>query len=209
MNLDSLIPQVILEAPEIPDISASSQLVLSARELCTTSLAWQADLTIQLSGRSVYSLIPVDGEIAEPVSAVFSESSGGTTSDIRASVPARLDLEDPSWRSRIGRPLWYFMPDQESVRLVPNPSTGSAIFRVALQPTIQDRIIDDRVGNIFREGIVHGALWRLFRMPRREWSDVSRATYYETLYERALAQAQTRGVDGFAKISRKVRYGGL
>lgn len=209
MNLDDLIPLVIMEAPAVPDPVASYQLVLAARELCTMSLAWQADVTVKPTGKATYSFEPDDGELVEPISGVYAVSDGGTTSVIRPSVPARLNLENPSWATQVGSPLWYLMPDQTTIQFVPNPTQGTAVIRVALQPTMTGKSIDDRVGNFLRETIVHGALLRLFRMPKREWTDVGIAAYYDNCFERGVANAQTRGVDGFAKVNRTVRYGGL
>jgi hypothetical protein len=209
MNLDDLIPQVALEAQDVPEFTASMQLVLSARELCTFSLAWQDDVTVNLNGKATYSFLPQDGELVEPISATFTESQTGSTSRVQFTTPARLDQEDPSWRTRVGNALWAFFPDQETVQYVPNPPQGTIITRVALQPTMTDRTVDDRVGNLFSETIVHGALARLFRMPNRQWSDKGMAAYYQELFERGKGEAQVRGVDGFAKVNRRVRYGGL
>ena len=209
MNLDDLSPQVVLEAPAVPDIAASFQIVLAARELCTFSLAWQTDVSLSLSGRSTYDYTPDEGDLVEPMSGVYAVSSGGSTSVIRPTTPARLDLDDPSWRTREGSPLWYYFPDSETIRFVPNPPQGTATIRVALQPNVSDKVIDDRVGSTFNEFIVHGALYRLFRMPDREWSNSRLSAYYYELFEQGKGTAQVRGVDNFAQVARKVRYGGL
>lgn len=209
MKLDDLIPQVVLEAPAVADIAASYQLALAARELCTFSLAWQADVSLRLSGRTTYDFFPEEGDIVEPMSGVYSVSSGGSTSVIETTTAAQMDLNDSSWRTRTGNALWYFMPSADTIRFIPNPPQGTAIIRVALQPNMGERTIDDRVGSVFNEGIVHGALYRLLRMPDREWTNYKLASFYGDLFEQAKSTAQVRGVDSFAKVSRKVRYGGL
>lgn len=209
MNLDDLIPQVTLEAHGVPEFTASYQLVLSARELCVFSLAWQSDVVVTLSGKPTYSFIPTDGELVEPISAVFTGSQTGTTSKVSPTTPARLDIDLPSWRTQVGSAKWMMLPDQETIQFVPNPPQGKVIVHVALQPTMTDRTIDDRVGNQFRETIVHGAMARLFRMPNKEWTEKGMAAYYQELFERGKGEAQVRGVDGFAKVNRRVRYGGL
>lgn len=209
MRLDDLIPQVVLEAPAVADIAASHQIVLAARELCTFSLAWQADIIVRLTGRNSYTFLPEEGDLVEPMSGIYSVSSGGSTSVIRPTTPAQLDLNDPSWRSRTGNPMWYYLPSGEDIRFIPNPPQGTAVIHVALQPNLGAKTIDDRVGTVFNEGIVHGALYRLLRMPDREWTNYKLASYYGDLFEQAKSTAQVRGVDNFAKVARKVRYGGL
>lgn len=209
MNLDDLIPQVILEAPEVPDPAASLQLVLAARELCAFSLAWQADLTVKFSGKTTYPISLDEGELVQPISAVYTVSTGGTTSHPIPSTPAQLDLKDPSWRTRVGPPTSYFFPTQDTVQFVPTPAQGTAIIRVAIQPTMTEKTVDDRVGSVFREIIVHGALARLFRIPQRQWTDKGLAAYHLEAFELGKADAQNRGVDMFAKVARKVKYGGL
>lgn len=209
MNLDDLIPQVTLEAPAVPDVAASYQIALAARELCTFSLAWQADITVKLTGRNSYDFLPDEGDLVEPMSGVYAVSAGGSTSVIHPTTPSQLDLTDPSWRTRDGSPLWYFLPVAESIRFVPNPPQGTAVIHAALQPNMGEKTIDDRVGAVFNEVIVHGALYRLFRMPDREWSNPRLSSYYYELFEQGKGVAQVRGVDNFAKVARKVRYGGL
>lgn len=209
MTLDDLIPQVVLEAPAVPDPIAGWQLAQAARELCTFSLAWQADFQVTLTGAASYALTPSVGEVVEPLSATYSPATAGTVLLLQPTTPARLDSTVPDWRTQAGTPKWYFLPSQASVVWVPNPPSGTATLRLALQPTLTARLIDDRVGNTFAEGIIHGALYRLFRMPRREWSDLNLASVYGELFERAKSTAQVRGVDGFAKVGRAVRYGGL
>jgi hypothetical protein len=209
MKLDDLIPQVVLEAPAVPDIAASFQIVLAARELCTFSLAWQDDVTLRLSGRASYDFSPNEGDLVEPMSGVYAPSATGSTSVIRPATPSQLDLNDPSWRTRTGNPMWYYFPASDSIRFVPNPPTGNVVIRAALQPNVSQKTIDDRVGSVFNEVIVHGALYRLFRMPDREWSNPKLSMYYYELFEQGKGTAQVRGVDNFAKVARKVRYGGL
>lgn len=209
MRLDDLIPQVVLEAPAVADIAASYQIALAARELCTFSLAWQADLTVRLTGRESYDFLPDEGDIVEPMSGVYSVAAGGSTSVINPTTPAQMDLNDSSWRTRTGNALWYYMPSGDSIRFVPNPPQGTAIIRVAIQPNMGEKTIDDRVGSVFNEAIVQGALHRLLRMPDREWTNYKLASYYGDLFEQAKSTAQVRGVDNFAKVARKVRYGGL
>jgi hypothetical protein len=209
MNLDDLIPQVILEAPEVPDPVASLQIVLAARELCSFSLAWQADVTFKFAGKKTVPVSLDEGELVQPISATYSVSSGGTTSHPTPATPAQLDLKDPSWRTRVGPPTNYFFPTMDTVQFVPTPPQGTAIVRVAVQPGMTEKTIDDRVGSVFREAIVHGALARLFRIPSRQWTDKGLAAYHLEAFELGKADAQNRGVDMFAKVARKVKYGGL
>lgn len=210
MNLDDLIPLVIVEAPAVPDVVAGYQVALSARDLCRFSLAWQSDISVTVDGSATYAFVPPDeGELVEPVSGIFATSVGASTSPLTPKAVAQLDRINPGWRTLLGSPSYYLLPDSETIQFVPNPPLGTATIRVALQPSLTRRVLDDRVGERYAEAIVHGALYRLFRMPAREWSDPKHAAYYEELFEREKSDAQVKGVDGFIKVARSVRYGGL
>ena len=208
MDLSDLIPDVQLEASTIPDPLAMRELVRAARELLTFSLAWQVDAIVNLTGASQY-FVYFPAELAEPVSASYAPTAGGASSRLLPTTVARLSAMNPSWRTLTGTPIEYYFNDLNTVVFTPNPTSGVVTLRVALRPTLDDPTIDDRVGAEFQEHIVHGALYRLLRMPKRSWSNADMAAFYKDLFETDKGQARDRAVDNFSKVPRQVRYGGL
>lgn len=211
MLLDDLIPMAHMEAPAAPYPVIRYHLIMAARDLCSYSLAWQDEVTIALDGSDTYTLTPPAGVLVEPISALFSSGDATAASYVRLepTTIARLDATDPSWRVREGTPRWFQLDDYSTIRFVPVPSTGTITLRVALQPDITAAVIDDRVGQTYRDTLVHGALARLFRSPVKDLFNGSLAAYHEEKFEIGKGNAQVRGVDGFVKPVRRVRYGGL
>ena len=59
-----------------------------------------------------------------------------------------------------------------------------------------------------REAIVNGTLFRLLRMPNREWSDLQGADVYRQIYNVGLTNAERKAKQSDTGVARKVRYGG-
>ena len=62
---------------------------------------------------------------------------------------------------------------------MPVPSGAKEVIAsVALKPTRTSNNIDSTVSNQYRDAIIYGALYRLLRMPNREWTDIGAAREY-------------------------------
>ena len=60
----------------------------------------------------------------------------------------------------------------------------------------------------YREAIVNGTLFRLLRMPSRDWTDFQGADVYRSLYNVGLVEAERKAQQSDTGVARKVRYGG-
>jgi hypothetical protein len=61
----------------------------------------------------------------------------------------------------------------------------------------------------YRDGIVFGALWRLLRIPGREWSDPRAAADYRNLFDEQVREAEARARAGDQGVRRLVKYKGV
>lgn len=208
--ITTLYPAVLAIASQAPEILASRALIESAREFCSRTRLWREDLTALDSAASTasYTLtLPADSAVVDLMSVKYN------TENLTPKDSAQLDKIDSEWRTREGTPVYYKREGTDGLRLVRVPATaltGAIEVYAALKPAFNATSIDDTVLEEHQDTIVNGALARLLRIPKKEWSDKSTSEYYRTLFERELGVASSRGDSGrTANVARKVRYGGL
>ena len=62
--------------------------------------------------------------------------------------------------------------------------------------------------NDYRDTIINGALFRLLRMPNKEWTDLSAAGVYGQLFNSGVEAAERRARQADTAVARTVKYGG-
>tara|TARA_R100001086_G_scaffold221368_1_gene138480 strand:+ start:53 stop:298 length:246 start_codon:yes stop_codon:yes gene_type:complete len=61
----------------------------------------------------------------------------------------------------------------------------------------------------YRDAIVNGTLFRLLRIPSKDWTDYNAASVYSALYNEGIGTAEKRARYGDTAVAGKVNYGGL
>ena len=82
------------------------------------------------------------------------------------------------------------------------------LLNVALKPSRTSNNIDTNFSNDYRDGIVYGAVYRLLRMPSKEWTDPVAAADYFNLFQAQVSDAELRGRGGNIGVKRTVKYKG-
>ena len=98
------------------------------------------------------------------------------------------------------------------VNLVPVPSatvSQGVEIRVALKPTQTSTACDDEIMTDYRDAIINGAIFRLCRMPAKDWTDLGAAQIYSELFNNGMVYAERRARQADNPVVAKVRYGGL
>ena len=85
----------------------------------------------------------------------------------------------------------------------------STIVRAQLKPTQTSISADDELMSEYRDTIVNGALFRLLRLPSKDWTDFGGAQVYSSLFNEGIIQADRRARNADVGIARKVAYGGI
>ena len=117
-----------------------------------------------------------------------------------------------NWRENTGAPKYYVQQTAATFFIVPIPSSttpGSTIVRAVLRPTHTSTACDNDVMNDYRDTIVNGALYRLLRIPSKDWTDPMGASVYGTLFNEGVISAERRARNADTGVSRKVSYGGI
>jgi len=212
--LSVLVPDVRVEIPDIPTFVAERQLLRAAREFCEETRTWRVNVEISviatIPASNIASLLPSDTELVDVVSI---KNIGGGAPVIPRTY-AWLDKNTSDWRSETDLNANYYVLDgNNAIRFIPIPSVTTASLyyaRVAVKPTLDASAINDIVANKYDEVLVHGALAKLFLMPRKPWTDANLAQYHLALFRASFAPARTEAAEEFQTgIPRKVKYGGL
>lgn len=212
--LTTLVPDVRVAIPELPSFVAERQLLRAARLFCEDSRTWRVNISLSVTTTvatiDVTALLPANTELVEIIS--VKNTGGGAPVEPRTYV--WLDKNTSNWREETDRNAkWYLLDGNNAIRLVPTPTTTIAALydvRVAVKPLLSATQIDDVVLNKYDEVLVHGALARLYLMPRKPWTDANLAQYHEGLFRMAIPPARSEATDEFqVGVPRKVKYGGI
>lgn len=203
----SLVKEVLPYVPFCPDSLVESNLRSATIEFCERSKAYILDMDAfnTISGVYEYDFdIPTGTEVHQVLQMTYDGR------DMDPISPRSLDLNYPDWRDRTGRPHVYLQKTPSTFWLVPVPQ-GSfpVIASVALKPSRSSNNIDTTISNQYRDAIIYGTLYRLLRMPGREWSDVNAAREYLAQFNLEIQQAELRARGGDLGVKRTVKYKGI
>ncbi len=203
----SLVKEVLPYVPFCPDSLVEQQLRATTIEFCERSKAYILDMDPFNTIAGVYEYdfeIPSGTEVHQ----ILLMTHDGK--DMDPISPRSLELNYPDWRDRTGNPHVYLQKTPTTFWLVPVPSGSKQIIAsVALKPTRTSNNIDTTISNTYRDALIYGTLYRLLRMPKREWSDVGAAQEYYFQFTQEIKQAELRARGGDLGVKRTVRYKGL
>jgi len=212
--LSTLVPDVQVAIPEIPSFVAERQLLRATRDFAEATRAWRVNVQISVTTTvpavNISGLLPANTELVDVVS--IKNTGGGAPLVPR--TYAWLDKNTSDWHNDTDlNAKWYVLDGNNSVRFVPTPSTTVAALydaRVAVKPLLTATVIDDIVANKYDEVLVHGALSKLYLLPRKPWTDNALAQYHQTMFLASFPAARTEAAEEFQTgVPRKVAYGGI
>ena len=203
----SLVKEVLPYVPLCPDSLVEQNIRAAAIAFCERSKAYILDLDAFSTIAGVYEYdfdIPTGTEVHQ---ILYMTEDGN---DMDPISPRSLELNYPDWRDRTGNPHVYLQKTPTSFWVVPVPSgTRQVIVSVALKPSRTSNNIDTTIANQYRDAIIYGALYRLLRIPSREWTDVGAAREYLAQFNLEIQQAELRARGGDLGVKRTVKYKGI
>ena len=134
--------------------------------------------------------------------------------DLEAITPRGLAAQRPKWRDGTNNstPEHFLQISPEVFWLIPIPDTTNAtgiLMNVSLKPSRSSNNILTQVADEYRDGIIFGALYRLLRMPARDWSDPQAAADYAGLFRQTVQDAEIKARRADIGVGRKVVYAGV
>ena len=203
----SLVKEILPYVPLCPDALVEQHIRAATIEFCERSKAYILDMDPFNTTAGVYEY-DFDIPVATEVHQVLYMTLDGN--DMDPISPRSLELNYPDWRNRTGSPHVYLQKSSSLFWIVPVPSgSKEVIASVALKPTRTSNNIDSTVSNQYRDAILYGALYRLLRMPGREWTDVGAAREYLAQFNNEIMQAELRARGGDLGVKRTVKYKGV
>lgn len=209
IKYESLLPDIISMVPACPEIVAERAVRSAAIELCEKTDAYQRQLDPVTVVKNIfeYDLEPPSGTVVQRI--VWVTYNGKPLEPISSGL---LEQRKENWRNDTGTPEYFIKQGLSTFNLVPVPgatlSQGVEI-RVSLKPTQTSNACDDEIMTDYRDTIINGALFRLCRMPAKDWTDLASAQVYSTLFNDGMIYAERRARQADTPVVAKVRYGGL
>tara|TARA_E500000305_G_scaffold107180_1_gene106766 strand:+ start:347 stop:1024 length:678 start_codon:yes stop_codon:yes gene_type:complete len=203
-SFDSLITEILPYVPGCPDSLIETNLRSATIELCEKSKAFTFDLDpiTTISGAYEYEFDQPSGtEVHQILWATYDGH------DLDPISPRSLELNYPDWRDKTGTPTVYLQKTVNTFWLVPVPNDGKELLvNVALKPTRTTSSIDTEFSNTYRDGIIYGTIFRLLRIPQKEWTDPIASADYFNLFQVEIADAELKGRGGDTGVKRTVKY---
>tara|TARA_E500000305_G_scaffold106762_1_gene105821 strand:- start:859 stop:1533 length:675 start_codon:yes stop_codon:yes gene_type:complete len=206
-SFSSLVKEILPYVPMCPDSLVEQHLRAATIEFCERSKAYILDMDPfnTISGVYEYDFdIPVGTEVHQ----VLLMTHDGN--DMDPISPRSLELNYPDWRDKTGQPHVYLQKTPTTFWIVPVPSgSKQVIASVALKPTRTSNNIDTTISNQYRDAIIYGALYRLLRIPNKEWTDIGASQEYSFQFSIEAKQAELRARGGDLGVKRTVKYKGI
>lgn len=203
-SFESLVKDVLPYVPGCPDSLIQTNIRSAAIELCEKSKAFTFDLDpiTTISGEYEYEFDQPSGtEVHQILWATYDGH------DLDPTSPRSLELNYPDWRDKTGTPTVYLQKTVNTFWLVPVPNDGKELLvNVALKPTRTTNNIDTEFSNTYRDGIIYGTIFRLLRIPQKEWTDPIASADYFNLFQAEISDAELRGRGGNIGVKRTVKY---
>ncbi len=211
ISYESLVPDIASNLYGCPDFLIENSIRAAVIELCEKASVYQAQLdpVTTVSGLYEYDLEPPTGTSVQKILWVTHQGK-----DLEPITSALLEQRIPKWRdsSSASIPAYFIKQSSTLFWVAPIPSVtavSSTIIRAALKPTHTSTACDSDVMNDYRDAILNGALFRLLRIPNRDWTDLKGANTYGALFANAVVEAERRARHADTGVSRKVNYGGI
>ena len=208
-SFNSLVKEVIPYVPGCPDTLILNNLRSATIELCEKSKAFVFDLDPITSISGVYEY-DFDQPTGTDVHQILWATYDGE--DLDPISPRSLEVNYPDWKDKSSIPQVYLQKTPNTFWIVPIPSstkTSAIQLSVALKPTRSSNNIDTTFSNDYRDGIIYGTLYRLLRIPAKDWTDPAAARDYLSLFNEEVKHAELSGRGGDLGVKRLVKYRGV
>jgi hypothetical protein len=187
------------QLPGCPDTLIQSQLSLVLRHFYTESTGWRAPVgpySVTAGIQDIY-LNPVDQDtqiqfVLQAYLYPFPSAASNTKQYLPPSTQQVLT-------SIPGPPVSYFMftGDQMQLQPVPDQTYGAVLYVIAaLCPTAGATNLPDITFTHHLDGILAGLFARLYRMPKKPWTDLKGASDYQRTYMQELLKARDFAIRG-------------
>lgn len=202
VRFEDMLSLVLPYAPGCPPQTAVFHLQRAAADFFQRTLAWRADLPTLLTviDQADYALVvPQEAAIAKMLRYAY---DGAAFDVIDAEAGMALQLEEAGTQLS-----WTEDRSTASVNPVPSTAGNALDFRAALKPALDGQAIPGAMFEHYSDHIANGAIARILRIPKKDWTDDGTAELYEGKFELAVARTARLSAKGFFKPNaRRVNF---
>lgn len=183
------VPEIALALGDIPDDVAENYVREAAIELCVRSQILVRTVVIDYqAGVTDYPLETDNCEQIISLQCVYQDGRiCGGVREWTTHTPGTKGVRDH------GHYIWYVPPDM--LRITPAPSVDrpeAVEVHVAVAPTRDSCEVDALLYERYHEGVLNGALARLYAAKMTPWHDKQLAEYHRQLFDKDVSEA---GID--------------
>ena len=208
ISYETLLPEILPMVPGCPDSLVQNNIRAAVVELCERSSVYQQELDPITTVSNIYEY-DLEAPSGTSVQKILWVTHAGA--DLEPITSALLEQRIPKWRTEGGVPQYFLQQTSSLFSLAPVPAAtavSSTTVRAVLKPSYTSTACDNDVMNDYRDTIVNGALFRLLRIPNKDWSDLQGASVYGQLFNQGVEAAERRARNADTGVRRSVRYGG-
>lgn len=192
-------------APGCPVPVLADALLRSMIELCRQTKAWKADLAAIPLVVAQEAYTPASPFAHGKVHDILAAHTiiGTTRQELKAA--GHYALGAAYHGATDGTPAYFSTDIDHTVTVAPAPdAVGSLHLYAALCPTDTATVVDLSLFEEFREALLHGTLYRAYRMPNRSWTSAKDAQSHGKLWTHRLAAAGWRAETEYSKQALRV-----
>jgi hypothetical protein len=189
---DKILPLVTPDIPGCPEESIKTALAAISADFCARTHLWRTDIEDQTTviDQALYEV--TDCAVIESVLWVLVDDKELVHIDERNVRKEDLD--------RKGVPTHFWVVDDTQIRLFPIPDSELSIeVRVALKPSRTAKGVESWIYETWADVLASGAVYRLARVPGKEWSNPDLAAMHKNLYEQGVTNARIRDLRNVQK----------
>lgn len=208
ISYETLLPEILPMVAGCPDTLITNNIRSAVVELCERASVYQAELDPVTTVSNIYEY-DLESPAGTSVRRILWITHQGN--DLEPLTTTLLEQRIPKWRTEASVPEYFIQQNSATFIVAPVPATttvGSTVVRAVLRPTHNSTACDNDVMNDYRDTIINGALFRLLRIPNKDWSDLQSASIYGQLFNQGVEQAERRSRNADTAVHRSVRYGG-
>lgn len=193
----------MLYAPGCPEPTAIRALMESARRFCRDSYIIQRTLDpIQITADTFILELNDEVDRSVEVIAVRSVTVDGQAVEITPEDflrSRRAHLDNPP----VGKPRSAWLEGENTLHLFPTSDDDYEVFvKVCVSPTAEAKVIDDELGNRWKDGVIGGAIERVCVVPGQLFSSATMATYGQRMYAESVGKARIEANRSFSRTER-------
>jgi len=210
-SFESFMKDVLPYVPGCPDTVVENALRSSSIELCEKAAVYTKELDPISTVAGIFEYEfgqPAGTKVDKIIWAIYNGK------DLEAITPRGLESRKPKWResSNLATPEYFMQQSPDLFWVVPIPDTNltnGVILNVSLKPSRSSNNIATEIADDYRDGIIFGALYRLLRMPARDWTDPNAARDYAGLFASTVQEAEIKARRADIGVGRTVKYSGV